>query len=204
MAVTQPASATPVGASATVPGVAQPQQPIAITVQLPPPAEPHWTAYVTAVATPIVAVAAAAIAGAIAYRNWRTAQNKLKLDLFDKRVKVYAVIREAMNKLAADRTLEAQELVDCYDAVFDSEWLFSKDVYSYLANSTVSKIAECRAMAKRVHELKVELLDPSGDVHTKEREHEEAERKLKEMVAGISRARTEVRVRLAPFLTLKH
>lgn len=204
LAVTQPAPATPVAANATVPGVAQTQQPIAITVQLPPPADPHWTAYWTALGTPIFSFIAAAAAIWIAHRNWRTAQNKLKLDLFDRRVKVYAVIREAMNKLATDRILEAQELVDCYDAMFDSEWLFSKNVYSYLANNTVSKISECRAMAKRVHELKVELLDPSGDAYTKEREHEEAERKLKEMVDGISRARAEVRARLAPFLTLKH
>ena len=50
---------------------------------------PLWVEYVKALGTPVVAIVAASIAGAIAYRQLRTARNKLKLDLFDKRMAVY-------------------------------------------------------------------------------------------------------------------
>ena len=44
-------------------------------------AEPHWTTYLAALLTPTVAV----LGSYIAYRQWHLAQNKLKLDLFDRR-----------------------------------------------------------------------------------------------------------------------
>lgn len=47
--------------------------------------EIHWTAYVSAFGLPIVA----AVAAAIAFYQWKTARNKLKLDLFEKRIAVY-------------------------------------------------------------------------------------------------------------------
>lgn len=132
MAVTQPASATQVAASATVPGVAQTQQPIAITVQLPPPAEPHWTAYVTAVATPIVAVVAAAIAGAIAYRNWRTAQYKLKFDLFEKRYKIYNDLREEIISWAIRENLNFEKSIEYLNIQRKAEFLFDRKVMKHL------------------------------------------------------------------------
>jgi hypothetical protein len=45
-----------------------------------PVISPHWTAYVSALGTPIIAALAAVIASLIAYRQWRTAQDRLKLD----------------------------------------------------------------------------------------------------------------------------
>jgi Tfp pilus assembly protein PilN len=54
-----------------------------------------------------VALIAGIITGVIQYRQWqtahrqsRTAQNKLKLDLFDKRMEVYTKISEIVDRLA--------------------------------------------------------------------------------------------------------
>lgn len=41
--------------------------------------DPYWTTYLSAFSVPAIAV----LGAAIAYRQWRTAQNKLKLDLFE-------------------------------------------------------------------------------------------------------------------------
>jgi len=43
--------------------------------------DPHWTNYLAALLTPTVAV----LGSIIAYHQWRTAQNKLKFELFDRR-----------------------------------------------------------------------------------------------------------------------
>ena len=52
--------------------------------------DPHWTTLLSALLTPAVAV----FGIFIAYRQWRLAQEKLKLDLFDKRFEVYEAARE--------------------------------------------------------------------------------------------------------------
>lgn len=47
--------------------------------------DPHWTAYVSALAVPVVTLLGALIAGL----QWKLARNKLKFDLFERRMKVY-------------------------------------------------------------------------------------------------------------------
>jgi hypothetical protein len=47
--------------------------------------EPHWTAYLSALLTPIVGLFGALIA----YQQWRIARNKIKLDLYEKRFAIY-------------------------------------------------------------------------------------------------------------------
>lgn len=47
--------------------------------------DPHWTAYIGALLVPTVAL----LGLLIAYRQWRTAQSKLKLELFEKRLAIY-------------------------------------------------------------------------------------------------------------------
>jgi hypothetical protein len=48
--------------------------------------DPHWTTYLLAMLTPLIAM----IVAFIAFRQWRTAQNRLKLDLFDRRLALSA------------------------------------------------------------------------------------------------------------------
>ncbi len=57
---------------------------------------PIWTEYVRVLGTPVVALLAASIAGFIANRQWKTARNKLKLDLFDKRIAIYKLAITAL------------------------------------------------------------------------------------------------------------
>ncbi len=59
----------------------------------------HWTAYLTALLTPLVAI----VAAYVAFVNARTAKNKLKLDLFDKRIKVFATIRDLIRGMIHQR-----------------------------------------------------------------------------------------------------
>ena len=40
---------------------------------------------------------AAVVASYIGYRNWRTAQNKLKMELFDRRMAVYSDLQLSLN-----------------------------------------------------------------------------------------------------------
>jgi hypothetical protein len=50
---------------------------------------PYGIQIVQALGPMVVALVVAAIAGLIAYRQWKTAHDKLRLDLFDKRFNIY-------------------------------------------------------------------------------------------------------------------
>jgi hypothetical protein len=68
--------------------------------------EPHWTAYVSALLVPLVAI----FGFIIAYQQWRTAQNKLKLDLFDRRFEIYHAARKLLAAIMTSGKASDDEL----------------------------------------------------------------------------------------------
>lgn len=126
-----------------------------------PPA-PHWTAYVSSVAVPLIA----AVAALIAYRQFRiaarqieisakqseislaqaeTARNKLKLDLFEKRMAVYEAARKAIGRAASQGPLSGQEEIDYLSGVNSAKWLFDQKIADYLEKDLWKKLAELQA-----------------------------------------------------------
>ncbi len=55
---------------------------------------PLWVQYFQALGPTLVAVVLAYIAAAIQFRKWRTAYDKLRLELFERRFKIYDETRE--------------------------------------------------------------------------------------------------------------
>jgi hypothetical protein len=62
---------------------------------------PYCIQVIQALGPSFVAIVAAGIGGLIAYRQWRTVQAKLKLDLFNERYKVFEVI-DQINRAALE------------------------------------------------------------------------------------------------------
>jgi hypothetical protein len=93
---------------------------------------PLWVEYAKALGAPIVALVAALIAGSIAYRQWRTARNKLKLDLFEKRLQVYEAAVEVINLMTRPYAPDREELDKQVAKFVSARWLFGKDVAAHL------------------------------------------------------------------------
>jgi len=98
---------------------------------MPCAADPHWTAYVSALGTPIVAVVAAVLAGYFAYRQWQTARHRLRLDLFDRRFAVYHSAREFLASIVTGGVDET-ELFKFGTTSRDAKWLLNAAVAEYL------------------------------------------------------------------------
>lgn len=117
----------------------QPPQLIAqqITSALPE-ADPHWTAYVTALVVPVIAL----IAAWVAFRQWQIARNKLKLDLFDKRMAVYEVVRKTLGVATSHGKLTQNDELEYLSGIRTAQWLFGPDVSKYLQETLWHKIVD--------------------------------------------------------------
>ena len=137
------------------------------------PFDPHWTTYLQATATPVIALIAAGIAATIQYRQWQTAKaaaetakNKLKLDLFDKRFAVFNAVARLVTKLS---NAEAHHDNDSVKALMaktaGTEFLFDETVYEYVTDEIFKHAAilmslqwaEAQAKARGEHQRAAEL-----------------------------------------------
>lgn len=120
--------------------------------------DPYWTAYLSALLTPIVAV----LGPVIAYRQWRTAQNKHKQELFDRRF----VVCSAATTLLAYRSGRAKddELFKCLSADRDAKGLYNSEIAVYLGKELWRKATELQCLVSELEGLPVGE-ERTGNVH---------------------------------------
>lgn len=118
---------------------------------------PHWTAYLSALLTPIVAV----LGSLIAYRQWRLAQNKLKLDLFDRRFSVYEAARNLLSSIMTSGKAKDEEVFKFMVATREAKWLLDASVAEYLDKHLYHKALDLQTLAAELEGV------PVGDVRTK-------------------------------------
>ncbi len=78
--------------------------------------------------TPLIAL----IALLIAYRQWRTSQNKLRLDLFEKRLKVYEATFNLISTIAGSGEVPENVDLEYRGGIKSTEWLFDESIMEYL------------------------------------------------------------------------
>lgn len=93
-----------------------------------PVTDPHWTAYLTAFATPALAL----MAGFIAWQQMQTAKAKLKLDLFERRLAVYEGVREYLAVIMRSGATTQEAEMAYLESVQGAKWLFGDKLIGYL------------------------------------------------------------------------
>ena len=89
---------------------------------------PIWVQYVQALAATTLSFVAACISGAIQWRMWKTAKDKLKLDLYDKRLEVFV----ALAKLLVPDNDDAAERQELSKKAYKAEFLFGEEVVKFV------------------------------------------------------------------------
>jgi hypothetical protein len=90
--------------------------------------------------TPIVALVAGGWGGYVAWRQWRTAQNRLRLDLFDKNFAAYAAARDVMERCAS---LNEYEIAGRFVSnAREARWTLGREIADYLENIVAPKLFE--------------------------------------------------------------
>lgn len=88
----------------------------------------QFITYLSALLSPLVAI----FGGLIAYRQWRTAQNKLKFDLFDKRLAIYEAVRSFLASVMTSGKITQEKEIEFLTGTRGAKWLFGDDIKQYI------------------------------------------------------------------------
>ena len=86
-----------------------------------------WTEILSALLTPTIAV----VVAMIAYRQWRTAQSRLKLDLFDRRFAVYDAARNLISSILTSGKAKDEEMLKFLTHTREAKWLLNDEIAEY-------------------------------------------------------------------------
>jgi hypothetical protein len=134
-----------------------------------PPCNPAWPGILTAVLTPLLAV----IIAYIAYRQWRTAQNRLKLDLFDRRLAIHSTARDLIATVTSYGKIENKDMFAFLSGTPQARWLLNESIVEYLEKELWPRVT-------KLQELVDTLDSPEVDRASNARQ----QRELKEWIAG--------------------
>jgi hypothetical protein len=81
-----------------------------------------------ALLTPLIAI----ITTFIAFQQWRTNQQKLILDLYDRRMKIYQEVKNILIIIERDATASREELWSFYRSVSEADFLFGSEIRQYI------------------------------------------------------------------------
>lgn len=150
--------------------------------------EPHWTTWLTALLTPIVAILGIYIAS----RQWQTARNKLKFDLFEKRFAVYEASKSFLDSIASSGKVKDEELFKFLLATRQARWLLDVELANYLKMDIYKKATEIK-----IYESDLEAI-PVGAERSK---NVQKQREIKTFLIDQYLILDE---KLSPFLKLQH
>ncbi len=155
-------------------------------------AEPHWAQILSWLSTPFVAIIAAVFAGMIAYRQWKTAQDKLKLDLFDRRFAVYDTARNLLASIMNMNQLKEGELIKFLSGTRESKWLLNDEITNFFEK-------ELWVKANKLQTLFIVL-----DSLPRGQERNENIEKQSELIKWFREQYSVLDQKFEPFLKLKH
>jgi hypothetical protein len=150
--------------------------------------QPQWIGYLSALATPAIAL----LTGLIAYRQWKTGQDKLKLDLFDRRFALYEKARELLARRATSGKLEGGDVVEFIRGTRSSKWLFNQQIAAYFEKEIGERGLELETLISELEGL------PAGAERSK---NVEKQRAIKDWFDAQFEALDD---KLSKFLTLSH
>jgi len=98
-----------------------------------PACNPAWSGILTALLTPLIAI----IVAYIAYRQWRTAQNRLKLDLFDRRFAIHSAAHDLIATVISYGKIDNKDIFAFLSGIQQARWLLNEGIVKYLEKETL-------------------------------------------------------------------
>lgn len=96
----------------------------------------------------------------IAYRQWRTAQKKLKLDLFEKRFAVYDAARNFIASVMTSGKAKDEEMYKFLAGTRETKWLLNDNIATYFDEQIWKNAVELQTLDAELGGV------PAGDERT--------------------------------------
>jgi hypothetical protein len=138
----------------------------------PAACNPVWLTIISALDAPIIALLVGGFGVFIARRQWLTAQNRLKLDLFDRRLPVYEQTRELLARRMALAQVDNKEITEFAIKVRIAKWLFNPAMADYL-----DYLQEIAKKTSEINFIQSELEETLDEARRKELVSKQRERK---------------------------
>mgnify|MGYP003980437045 FL=1 len=117
--------------------------------------KPTWIDITSAISLPIIA----AIGLLIAYVQWKTNQNRLKNELFDRRYEVFINIKTFLSDLSREGNLSSETQDNFRRSIIGIRFIFDKKTYNYVWNDLWCKAVEMDlAHTQKKHTKRAELM----------------------------------------------
>jgi hypothetical protein len=120
--------------------------------------DPHWTEILSALLTPTVA----ALGIYIAYRQWQTSRDqattdreRLRHDLFDRRLSVYDAARTLIGTIMSSGTVTHEDLMKFLAGTREAKWLFDDDVAKYFDDDMWKNAIDLECLQNELEPLPV-------------------------------------------------
>lgn len=149
---------------------------------------PHWITYISALLVPVIAL----LTLLIAYRQWRTAQNKLKLDLFEKRLAIYNAATAFIRNVMTSGNATDEQLRNLILGTKEAKWLLSTEIATYLDEELFTKGSDLRCLYDELEGVPVSE-ERTNNVHE--------QRKIKEWLESQYKILDE---KFSKYLALRH
>lgn len=81
-----------------------------------------------ALLTPVIAI----VTTYIAWQQWTTNQQKLNLDCYDRRLKVYGEVKQILSIINQDSKASYDDLLKFHKAVSEADFLFESEIPGYI------------------------------------------------------------------------
>jgi hypothetical protein len=101
---------------------------------------PFWVLYVQALGTPFAAMVFGAITSWIAYQQWRTARDRVRLDVFKLRYRYFLSLRDFMISIIQDGNTDLNKHSQYVRKMVGSEFVFNKELTAYIEDVRLNSI----------------------------------------------------------------
>jgi hypothetical protein len=103
-----------------------------ITRSLQSSSLPEWERHLQALGPTFVAIVVGLLAAYIAWRQWRTADHRLRFDLFERRFAIYQAVMVLLSRIALHGHLLGKDVDEFQRDVHGVEFMFKPDVRDFV------------------------------------------------------------------------
>jgi hypothetical protein len=148
-----------------------------------------WGCFSSALATPAIA----AIALLIAWRQWLTARNRLKFDLFTRRLEIYESAQRFLSSIRTNGRVPSGADIQFLRETRSARWLFGEPFHKYLEESVYFPA------------IRLDVLDKVFSTLTMQAEREANIKEQTRITEQLGRVmETDLNVQASKFLQLAH